>query len=75
MEAAMAEQQLHAVPGKQAWWRARLCVAPADLLPCQVQIRRAVLDGQRPAVPSRENLPGPDTATFGGLGAYTDLMR
>lgn len=34
-----------------------------------------MLNGQRPEVPAREALPGPDTAAFGGLGAYCQLMR
>ena len=39
------------------------------------QVYHAVLHGERPAVPPREELPGPDTATFAGLDAYCQLMR
>lgn len=40
-----------------------------------LQIRRAVLDGRRPPVPQREELPGPDNAGFAALEDYCALMR
>ena len=39
------------------------------------QIMYAVLEGDRPAVPPRQELPSPDTLTFTGLDAYCALMR
>lgn len=39
------------------------------------QIMRMVLDGERPPVPPRERLPGPDTASFVCLDDYLQLMR
>lgn len=35
----------------------------------------AVLQGERPEVPPRAALPGPDTLAFTGLDAYIQLMR
>ena len=40
-----------------------------------VQIPQLVINGGRPEIPSRPNLPGPDTASFASLDAYLDLMR
>lgn len=34
-----------------------------------------VSEGGRLEIPSRDQLPGPDTATFEGLDSYIDLMR
>lgn len=45
------------------------------LLLLPTQVRRWVLDGRRPEVPQREALPGPDTAQWQGLDAYSALMR
>lgn len=43
---------------------------------CCVQVRRwVVLEGLRPEVPSREELPGPDAATFAGLDDFVALMQ
>ena len=42
---------------------------------CLPQIRRLVLDGQRPEVPPQHELPGPDTARWEGLPDYLQLMR
>lgn len=39
------------------------------------QVFHAVLHGERPPVPLVEELPGLDTAQFGGLDAYCQLMR
>ncbi|PRW33836.1 Serine threonine- kinase CTR1 [Chlorella sorokiniana] len=39
------------------------------------QLVNHVLSGGRLEVPSREALPGPDTAAFGGLEAYISLMQ
>ena len=40
-----------------------------------VQIPQLVINGGRPEIPARPNLPGPDTASFASLDAYLDLMR
>ena len=40
-----------------------------------VQIPQLVINGGRPEIPSRSNLPGPDTASFASLDAYLALMR
>ena len=40
-----------------------------------VQIPQLVINGGRPEIPSRPNLPGPDTASFASLDAYLALMR
>lgn len=37
--------------------------------------RYAILQGERPAVPPRRELPGPDTLAFAGLDQYCALMR
>lgn len=42
--------------------------------PC-MQIMYAVLQGERPAIPPRHELPGPDTLSFSGLDAYIALMK
>lgn len=42
---------------------------------CPLQIALLVLQGDRPEVPPREALPGPDTAAFVGMDAYVQLMR
>lgn len=34
-----------------------------------------MLEGLRPEVPSREELPGPDAATFAGLDDFVALMQ
>ena len=47
----------------------------AAAVPAPLQVRRKVLAGERPAVPPREALPGPDTAEFAGLDDYCQLMR
>lgn len=39
------------------------------------QIGHAVVSGERPAVPPRDQLPGPDTADWTGLDSYLQLMR
>lgn len=39
------------------------------------QVRRVVLDGRRPEVQPQDQLPGPDTARWAGLGGYLQLMR
>ena len=39
------------------------------------QVRRWVLDGRRPELPSPEALRGPGVPTFGGLDAYCQLIR
>lgn len=39
------------------------------------QLVRFVADGGRLEIPDRMALPGPDTATFGGLDDYTGLIR
>ncbi len=33
------------------------------------------MDGHRLAIPPRDQLPGPDTASFAGLDAYIALMQ
>lgn len=38
------------------------------------QIGHAVVSGERPPVPPRDQLPGPDTAGWAGLDAYLQLM-
>ena len=40
-----------------------------------MQIMYAVLQGERPAIPPRHELPGPDTLSFSGLEAYIALMK
>jgi serine/threonine protein kinase len=39
------------------------------------QIMFAVLQGERPAIPPRHELPGPDTLAFAGLDAYIALLK
>ncbi|KAI7835872.1 hypothetical protein COHA_010220 [Chlorella ohadii] len=39
------------------------------------QLAAGVIGGKRPELPPREELPGPDTAQFGGLDAYIALMQ
>lgn len=39
------------------------------------QVMYAILQGERPAIPPRRELPGPDTLAFSGLDAYCQLMR
>lgn len=34
-----------------------------------------ITSGERPAIPNPEELPGADTATFGGLSAYIALLK
>lgn len=46
--------------------------APCSPLP---QIVSGLLQGDRPAIPPRESLPGPDTATWAGLAPYCALMQ
>ena len=44
--------------------------------PPLLQVRRwVVLEGLRPEVPPRAELPGPDTATYAGLDAFVQLMQ
>ena len=55
-------------------------LSAVPFLPCctctiAVQIPQLVINGGRPAVPSRPDLPGPDTSRFAGLDAYLQLMR
>lgn len=40
-----------------------------------VQVYHAVLHGERPRIPSRKELPGPDPEGFAGLDAYCQLIR
>ncbi len=40
-----------------------------------MQIMYAVLQGERPPIPPRRELPGPDTLAFSGLDAYIQLMK
>lgn len=35
----------------------------------------AVLQGERPPIPPRRELPGPDTLAFSGLDAFITLMK
>ena len=51
------------------------CAAVPLCLYSAVQIPQLVINGGRPAVPSRPELPGPDTSQFSGLDAYLQLMR
>ncbi|KAL4450218.1 hypothetical protein ABPG77_010887 [Micractinium sp. CCAP 211/92] len=39
------------------------------------QIGAKIVAGERPVIPPREELPGPDSATFAGLEAYCQLVR
>lgn len=43
--------------------------------PSCLQVRRAVLDGNRPEIPPRDSLPGPDNDKFMQLDAYCQLLR
>lgn len=43
--------------------------------PCCAQIRRMVLDGQRPEVPPPDALPGPAPLQPAHMQAYCQLMR
>lgn len=40
-----------------------------------MQIGAKVVAGERLALPPREELPGPDTASFAGLEAYCALIQ
>ena len=40
-----------------------------------LQLYPRIEAGERPPVPPRDQLPGPDTAGFAGLDAYTALMK
>ncbi len=40
-----------------------------------LQIGAKIVAGERPVIPPREELPGPDSATFAGLEAYCQLVR
>ena len=51
--------------------RAHDCCLP----PSPAQLFKAVMEGQRPAVPDRAALPGPGAAAFAGLDDYVALMR
>ena len=44
-------------------------------IPPWPQIGAKVVAGERLEVPPREALPGPDTAAFGGLDAYCELLQ
>ena len=51
-----------------------LSVSNSTLTPSQ-QVIAAIRQGERPAVPQREALPGPDTTSWDGMDAYVQLMR
>jgi len=40
-----------------------------------MQLVGRLMQGMQLAIPPREALPGPDTAGFGGLDSFVDLMR
>jgi hypothetical protein len=40
-----------------------------------MQIVGKLMKGERPLIPAREALPGPDNAQFSGLHAYIALME
>lgn len=45
------------------------------MTPFPAQVVGKVMRGERPEVPPRDQLPGPDTRTFAGLDDYIALMR
>ncbi len=40
-----------------------------------LQVVRCVADGSRPPIPAVDEIPGRDTASFGGLGDYLALIE